>query len=231
MGKAIIITEHHTESEIYNYLYSLHETFFDKRGGGLMKKYRRTILKAKGDKYLLLNDYEINNVTILLFGKMIKKSVLFGIVFVININGKLFSYELRNPKRDGVDDTLLSKYTPHFFSRYNKRENINKSGIELIKHFHTNNVKDVEIYKRLVYKDVEQIFVVFNQGVGLCKHFPITRGKIQIRSTYLSSDLLKSNQLMTTNEIIEIEKKEHKEELEYLKSKVREHHHSSMITV
>lgn len=231
MGKAIIITEHHTESEIYNYLHSLHETFFDKRGGGLMKKYRRTILKEKGDKYLLLNDYEINNVTILLFGKMIKKSMLFGIVFVINISGKLFSYELRNPKRDGVDDTLLSKYTPHFFSRYNKRENINKSGIELIKHFHTNNVKDVEIYKQLVYKGVKQIFVVFNQGVGLCKHFPITRGKIQIRSTYLSNDLLKSNQLMTANEIIEIEKKEHKEELEYLKSKEREHHHSSMITV
>ena len=57
MGKAIIITEHHTESEIYNYLYSLNETFFNKRGGGLMKKYRRTLLKAQGDKYLLLNDY------------------------------------------------------------------------------------------------------------------------------------------------------------------------------
>ena len=70
-----------------------------------------------------------------------------------------------------------------------------------------------------------------NQGVGLCKHFPITRGKIQIRSTYLSNDLLKSNQLMTANEIIEIEKKEHEEELEYLKSKEREYHHSYRITV
>ena len=72
---------------------------------------------------------------------------------------------------------------------------------------------------------------MFNQGVGLCKHFPITRGKIQIRSTYLSNDLLKSNQLMTANEIIEIEKTEYKEELEYLKSKEREHRHSSRITV
>ena len=111
MGKEIIITEHHTESEIYNYLYSLHETFFDQRGGGLMKKYRRTILKAKGDKYLLLNDYEINNVTILLFGKMIKKNMLFGIIFVININGKLFSYELRNPLTAilGQTEVALSK--------------------------------------------------------------------------------------------------------------------------
>ena len=104
----LIITEHHTESEIYNYLHSLQEAFFDKRGGGLMKKHRRTILKAKGDKYLLLNDYEINNVTILLFGKKIKKNMLFGIVFVINISGKLFSYELRNPKRDGVDDSIIN---------------------------------------------------------------------------------------------------------------------------
>ena len=231
MENSIVITEYHTESEIYNYLYSLHETFFDQRAGGLMKKYRRTILKAKEDKYLLLNDYKINNVTILLFGKKIRKSILFGIVFVININGKLFSYELRNPARDGVDDTLLSKYTPHFFSRYNERQNINKTGIELIKHFHTNNVKGMEIYKQLVYKEVKQIFVVFNQGVGLCKHFPITGGKIQIRSTYLSNDLLKSNQLMTANEIIEMEKKEYKEELEYIKSKEREYHHSSMIAV
>ena len=231
MDNLLVITEYHTESEIYNYLYSLNETFFNQRGSGLMKKYRRTILKAKRDKYLLLNDYKINNVTILLFGKKIRKSILFGIVFVININGKLFSYELRNPARDGVDDTLLSKYTPHFFSRYNERENINKSGIELIKHFHTNNVKGMEIYKRLDYKGIKQIFVVFNQGVGLCKHFPITGGKIQIRSTYLSNDLLKSNQLMTANEIIELEKTEYKEELEYLKSKEREYHHSSMITV
>ena len=89
MEKTIIITEHHTESEIYNYLHSLHEIFLSKRGDGLMKKYRRTILKAKGDKYLLLNDYEINNVTILLFGKMIKKSMLFGIIFVINICGNV----------------------------------------------------------------------------------------------------------------------------------------------
>lgn len=194
----LVITEKHTELEIYKYLYSIQDEFFIRRADGISKKFRKFLKHAPFNKQLLLNTYSFRNVTVLLFGQHLKNNLEFGLVFIVNINGKYSSYEIYGES----DETKLAKTIPHFFSRYKERQNINKTGIELIKHFYINNIKDTELKTIHLYKGKEQIFSVFKEGVGLSIYENIGGCKIKVNKTYLSNELLKENQTEVTNDII-----------------------------
>lgn len=203
--KDIIITEYHTDIEIYRYLLQLQkERFFD-RSDGLIKKYKKTIYKGKENVLVFLDTYTINNVHVLLFAKRVKAGVIICAVFIININAKFYSYELLSDlyalKHDKENNIIMNKYTPHFFSRYKERQGVDKTGIELIKHFYSKNIIDVDYYKTLIYKDKKQVFSVYNEGVALCNFIQVNGGKIQVKSTYLSNANLKENQVSFADDI------------------------------
>jgi len=220
--KDIIITEYHTDVEIYRYLLQLQkERFFD-RSIGLIKKYKKTIYKEKENELVLLNTYNINNVYVLLFAKRIKTRILICAVFLININGKFYSYELRSDlyaqKYNKENNTIMNKYTPHFFSRYKEREGVDKTGIELIKHFYSKNIAEVDCYKTLLYKDKKQVFSVCNEGIALCNFIQVNGGRIQVKSTYLSNSNLKENQISFADDINKLNEEAFLMDTELIKS-------------
>lgn len=203
--KDIIITEYHTDIEIYRYLLQLQkERFFD-RSEGLIKKYKKTIYKGKENVLVFLDTYIVNNVHVLLFAKRVKTGVIICAVFIININAKFYSYELRSDlyaqKHNKESNIIMNKYTPHFFSRYKERQCVDKTGIELIKHFYSKNIIEVDCYKTLLYKDKKQVFSVCNEGIALCNFIQLNGGKIQVKSTYLSNSNLKENQISFADDI------------------------------
>lgn len=198
----LVITEKHTELEIYNYLNRINDEFFVKRADGLSKKFRKFLKNSPLNKQTLLNSYCFRNVTVLLFGQHLKNSLEFGLVFIVNINGKHSSYEIYS---ENNSETKASKTIPHFFSRYKERQSVNKTGIELIKHFYINNIKDTELKSIHMYKGKEQIFSVFKEGVGLSVYEDMGKYKIKVIKTYISNELLKESQAEITNDILKDE--------------------------
>ena len=220
--KDIIITEYHTDVEIYRYLSLLQkERFFD-RSEGLIKKYKKTIYKGKENILVFLDTYIINNIHVLLFAKRVKMGVIICAVFIININAKFYSYELCSDlyalKHNKENNIIMNKYTPHFFSRYKERQGVDKTGVELIKHFFLKNIIEVDYYKTLLYKDKKQIFSVCNEGIALCNFIQVNCGRIQIKSTYLSNSNLKENQISFVDDIKKLNEEAFLTDTELIKS-------------
>lgn len=95
------------------------------------------------------------------------------------------------------EDTIVS-YSPHLFSRYAERMNVNKTGIELIKHFFLNNRESVFspfVKTSKTFKGVGQMIMYATSNDGICI------GNIQPQKlhyemrTFISNEMLRGEQI------------------------------------
>jgi len=100
-------------------------------------------------------------------------------------------------------------YTPHFFSRYKLRNDLELDGIDLRSHFFKNNLNvryGVLKYPEGTYDFDEETHGVTNEGVSLGIR---EKGSSLIFRTFITFPMLKGNQISTFNLMNELRKEEY----------------------
>lgn len=212
MIKNLIITEKFTEEEIYNHIYTISKVI-NTRVVGIMIKHNKTLQKLKPNNYIHLQTSKITDSVsmIILAIKLEANNIALKPIFIVKKEGKLYAYDLkdRNFKMSNIT-ILFTSYTPHFFSRYNERNNVNKTGIDLIIHFFIRNSCDYCTIGLLEYNNKLQQYLRYTDGLGIVSGEHLYDNyKYYTNKTFISNNMLKEDQkevLQILNERHEIMK-------------------------
>lgn len=89
----------------------------------------------------------------------------------------------------------VTTYLPHFFDKYAERMNLDKTGVDLIKHFFRHNhVADNDFTKTLSGKgsrDTDTIHMCFGEGVGMGQ---VLSNRHALLKTFITYDMTSQNQ-------------------------------------
>lgn len=188
-----MIVETMTPDEILNELDRI-EIKLDRRQDNWDKKYKKEIaeLKINDIKYLQYNKLNDNMYFILSIGKATSIQG-YGYIYIVQLKGKWIALLKGSIKNEF--NIRLSIYEAHFFERYKQRCNINNTGVELIFHYFKHNFSIYSGIDNINHNGKEYYIGNGEEGVSLCEIERLAIGCVIKHTTFVSNDMLKSEQI------------------------------------
>lgn len=194
-----MITNTMTYTELSKELFKLNSTL-SMRGDGWLKKYHKEI-KEWGTQCLSCQKIDTNLYFILVANRN-KIMQGFGFIYLILKDNKWIAI-LQADTKNGFD-VDMEIYEPHFFSRYNERFNVDKTGIDLMFQYFKDNVSEFSVVKKQEHNSKTYRLSNIKNGMAICEVVEVGRKMICFYKTYISNNMLSKKQT-DMKEVIEKE--------------------------
>lgn len=185
-----MITDTMSYKELYKEIIRFNG-FLSTRGDGWLKKHHKS-LKKEGTQCLSCQKID-TNLYFILYTKVTKKIKAFGFIYIYLRDNKWHAFLEAN--KHGVFNVDMEIYEPHFFSRYNERFNINKTGIDLIFQYFKDNINEFSAVKNQEYNNKTYRLSNIKGGMAICE--PVKEGNTTIcfYKTCISNEMLFKSQV------------------------------------
>lgn len=185
-----MITNTMTYNELSKELLKLNSAL-SMRGDGWLKKYSKEIKKI-GTQCLSCQKIDTNLYFILIANRS-KIMQGFGFIYLLLRDDKWIAI-LQAETKNGFN-VDMEVYEPHFFSRYNERFNVGKTGIDLMFQYFKDNVNEFSVVKKQEHNNKTYRLSNIKNGMAICEAVEVGKKMICFYKTCISNNMLSKKQI------------------------------------